>query len=101
MTLRRLTALFSLLAIAGCAVPEAHLRTGLQNAGLSRPLSACMADRMVDRLSLKQLLRLSDLPAARDASDLSGFLRRVRALGDPEIIAVTSSSAAICATGIG
>jgi len=45
-------------------------------------------------------LRLSDLPAARDARDLPGFLRRVRALGDPEILAVTSSSAALCATGL-
>ena len=59
-----------------------------------------MADRMVDRLGLGQLLRLSDLPAARDASDLPAFLRRVRALGDPKILAVTSSSAALCATGI-
>ena len=102
MTMRRLTAPFVLsLALAGCAVPEARLRTGLQNAGLSPPLSACMADRMADRLSLKQLLRLSDLPAARDARDLPGFLRRVRALGDPEIVAVTSSSAALCATGLG
>ncbi len=101
MTLRRLPAPFLLvLALAGCAVPEARLRSGLQGAGLSRSLSACMAQHMVDRLSLAQLLRLSDLPAARDANDLPGFLRRVRALGDPEIVAVTGSSAALCATGL-
>ncbi|WP_235512384.1 MULTISPECIES: hypothetical protein [unclassified Sphingomonas] len=55
---------------------------------------------MVDRLSLARLLRLSDLPAARDANDLPAFLRRLRALGDPKILAVTGSSAALCATGL-
>ena len=76
------------------------MRTGLINAGLSRPLAACMAERMVDRLSLAQLMRLADLPKARQAESLDRFLRRVRALGDPEILSVTSSSAALCATGL-
>lgn len=40
------------LALAGCATPETRLRTGLNNAGLSKAMSACMAERMVDRLSL-------------------------------------------------
>ncbi len=88
------------LALSACAVPEDRLRTGLVNAGLSRPLAACMAERMVDRLSLAQLLRLADLPRAREAESLDRFLRRVRALGDPEILSVTSSSAALCAAGL-
>jgi len=100
MTLRRLTVLFLLASLTGCAVPEARLRSGLRSAGLSPPLSTCMARRMADRLSLAQLVRLSDLPTARDARDLPGFLRRVRALGDPEILGVTSSSAALCTTGL-
>lgn len=60
-----------------------------------------MAERMVDRLSLAQLMRLADLPRAREAESLDRFLRRVRALGDPEILSVTTSSAALCATGFG
>lgn len=87
------------LALTACAVPEARLRTGLTHAGLSKPLAACMAQRMVDRLSLAQLMRLSDLPEARDAESLDRFLHRVRALGDPEIVAVTASAGALCATG--
>lgn len=87
-------------ALSACAIPEDRLRTGLVNAGLSRPLAACMAERMVDRLSLAQLMRLADLPKAREAESLDRFLRRVRALGDPEILSVTSSSAALCATGL-
>lgn len=81
-------------------MPEDRLRTGLVNAGLPRPLAACMAERMVDRLSLAQLMRLADLPKARQAESVDGFLRRVRALGDPEILSVTTSSAALCATGL-
>ena len=78
-------------------MPEARLRAGLIEAGLSEPLAACMADRMVDRLSLMQLRRLADLKQAGRAPGLDAFLRRVRSLRDPEIWTVTSSSAAICA----
>ncbi|MGK6354189.1 hypothetical protein ACMGDH_03060 [Sphingomonas sp. DT-207] len=86
--------------VAGCAVPEARLRSGLIRAGLPKPLAACMAERMVDRLSLAQLGRIADLPEAEHAESLDRFLHSVRALGDPEILGVTSSSAALCATGL-
>jgi len=98
----RKTIALSLVAAAllsGCAVPEARLRSGLIRAGLPKPLSTCMAERMVDRLSLKQLMRISDLPYAGGAESVDRFLHRVRALGDPEILGVTTSSAALCATG--
>lgn len=88
------------LSLVSCAVPEARLRTGLINAGLPKPLSACMAERMVDRLSLKQLLRIADLPRASKSESIEQFLHRIRALEDTEILAVTSSSAALCATGL-
>jgi hypothetical protein len=89
------------LAMAGCATPEARLRTGLNNAGLSKAMSACMAERMVDRLSLLQLRRLSALGSLKDKRitdlTLDQFLRKVRALKDPEILTVSTSSAAVCA----
>lgn len=90
----------ALAALSACAVPEARLRTGLTNAGLPKPLAACMAERMVDRLSLAQLMRIADLPKARGAESLDRFLHRVRALGDPEILAVATSSGGLCATGL-
>ena len=74
---------------------------GLVNAGLSRALAACMAERMVDRLSLAQLMRIPDLRKASETESLDRFLRRIRSLGDPEIVAVATSSAALCATGFG
>ena len=89
------------LGLAGCATPETRLRTGLNNAGLSKAMSACMAERMVDRLSLVQLRRLSALGSLKDREitdlTLDQFFRKVRALKDPEILAVTTSSAAVCA----
>ena len=85
------------LLLAACATPETRLRTGLENAGLSQPMATCMARRMVDRLSLMQLRRIGDLPYARDERSVSGFLHRVRALRDTEILTVTSAAAGVCA----
>lgn len=90
-----------LLALAGCATPETRVRTGLIEAGLSRPVAACMAARMVDRLSLLQLRRIGRLGDLRDSNvrelSVDQFLQRARALGDPEILAVMTTSGAICA----
>ena len=96
MQQRAVLLLAALALVSACAVPEARLRAGLVNAGLPPPLAACMAERMVDRLSLMQLRRMSDLPQARDAISVTEFLHRVRALRDPGILAVAASSAAIC-----
>ena len=86
--------------LAGCAAPEARLRAGLVNAGLPPPLAGCMAHRMAARLSLMQLRRIGDLPRARESVSAGEFLRRVRALRDPEILGVSASSAALCETGL-
>ena len=98
-----LVALLGTLALAGCSTPETRLRTGLHDAGLSPAMAACMADRMVDRLSLVQLRRLSSLGSLKDKNmgdlTLNQFLYKVRALKDPEILSVTTSSAAVCAFG--
>jgi hypothetical protein len=92
---------FCVALLSACAIPEARLRTGLENAGLSHSMAACMAERMVDRLSLAQLSRIGDLPRARDSVSVSEFLHRIRALGDTRILTVSSSSAALCAVGMG
>jgi hypothetical protein len=87
--------------LSACATPEQRVRTGLTNAGLPRPVAACMAQRMVDRLSLLQLRRIGRLSDLREngVRELSAeqLLNRARALGDPEILAVMASSGAICA----
>ena len=91
----------TLLALSACATPETRIRSALMDAGLSKPIAACMADRMVDRLSLVQLNRLNDLKklGGQDIRKvtLEEFLRRTRSLQDPEILGVATSSGLICA----
>jgi hypothetical protein len=93
--------LIPLLALSACATPEMRLRTGLINAGLSKTQSSCMAQRMVDKLSLLQLRRLSSLSnfgeeRLRDMS-MSRFMHNIRSLNDPEILGVTTRAALGCA----
>lgn len=99
--MKRLVAVASVLALSACATPETRVRTALTDAGLSQPIAACMADRMVDRLSLIQLNRLSGLKKLRDKDvrklSIEEFLRRTRSLQDPEILSVVTSSGLICA----
>ena len=89
------------LALSACATPETRVRTALMNAGLPQPIAACTADRMVDRLSLVQLNKLSSLKKLRGQDmrkiTVEDFLKRARSLQDPEILGVVSSSGLICA----
>jgi hypothetical protein len=87
--------------VAGCATPETRIRTALTNAGLSKPIAGCMAGRMVDRLSLFQLNKLNGLKKlqGKKASQITveEFVKRTKALQDPEILGVVTSSGVICA----
>lgn len=89
------------LAAAACATPETRVRTALVDAGLSQRVAGCMAERMVDRLSLPQLRRLQSLSSLRgtrvEELSVSELLRRVRALKDPEILSVVTSAGIGCA----
>lgn len=91
----------TVLALSACATPETRIRTALMDAGLSQPIAACMADRMVDRLSLVQLNKLNGLKKLRKQDmrkvTVEEFLRRTRSLQDSEILGVATSSGLICA----
>lgn len=87
----------AILVLSACATPEARTRAALERTGLSRPVSACMASRMADRLSLAQLQRIGRLGRLQSADDFDEFLRRTKALRDPEILGVVTSSGLICA----
>lgn len=92
------------LALSACATPETRVRTALIDAGLSKPIATCMADRMVDRLSLIQLNKLSGLKKLRGQDmrkvTVDEFLKRTRSLQDPEILGVVTSSGLICAVKV-
>ncbi len=80
------------------AIAEYRVRSGLQEAGLSARTSDCMARRMVKRLSISQLFKLQALEGQKGS--LGAYVKAVRAVGDGEVIAVTASSAALCASGL-
>ena len=96
-----------LLACGGCAetIAESRVRSALVEAGLSDRNADCMAARMVDRLTIAQLRKLEALEA-RDGErekpvTIAEYLERVRRVGDAEVVAVTASSAGLCAVGLG
>lgn len=95
--------LLSIAALAACAAPQSRVETGLIRAGVSPRMAGCMADRMVDRLSITQLRRLQSLAkvSRADPRDLSidQLLHNIRALEDPETVGVTSKAALVCALG--
>jgi hypothetical protein len=90
--------------LAGCATPETRIRNALVEAGLSKTVAGCMADRMVDRLSLGQLNKLRGLGKLQDKRgqklSIAEYVARTKALQDPEIVSVVTSSGVICAVGI-
>lgn len=95
------------LATGGCVqkIAEGRVRSALVEAGLSETYAGCMAGRMVDRLTIGQLRKLEALkarPGEREKPLTIGeYLERVRRVGDNEVIAVTASSAGLCAVGLG
>jgi hypothetical protein len=101
--MKRLIVVAACLILAGCATPESRVRTALVDAGLSKSVASCMAGRMVDRLSLWQLNKLNGLKKIRDGNaremSLTEFMKRSKALQDPEIVSVITSSGVICAIG--
>lgn len=96
--------LIPLVAVAACAQPfEGRVASRLTEAGLSRPMAECMAKRWVDRLNVLQLRKISSLSddlskeRSRGALTVGRLIERVRAVDDPEIFAVVSSSSIACA----
>ncbi len=88
------------LALTACGPIEQRVRNGLVNAGLGKPKAACMAGRMVDRLSILQLKRLASLGRFQEEKitgmGFDRFMHSIRALKDPEIVAVVSTAWVAC-----
>jgi hypothetical protein len=101
--MRRTVALTVLMALAtsGCVSKLAYgrVKTALTDAGLSDANAACMADRMTDKLTILQLRKLQALQGEKRS--LADYVNAVRRVGDPEVLAVTATSAAVCTTGFG
>ena len=102
MTKTMLAACAAALALSACAHSyESRIRSNLVDAGLSRSVAGCIADRMVDRLSRRQLDSVARLGrgANRSVGDMTidQFLRHYRAALDPEVYAVLTRAGVGCA----
>jgi hypothetical protein len=88
------------LLLTGCVekIAEHRVRAALLDAGLSEGNADCMAHRMVDRLTIKQLRKLEALRGEKRS--VADYVVAVRRVGDAEVLGVTASSAALCATGL-
>ncbi len=86
-------------------VTEARIEQALVDKGAPPELAACMAARMVDRLSLAQLRKLERLKPREGESGVplsrSELIDRIRRVDDPEAIEVTVMAGALCAAGVG
>lgn len=103
-----------LLLLAGVALQtglarplvKSQVESALLESGVAEERAACMADRMVDRLSVWQLWKLRQGMAPRvgepqDSYGLGELIKRLRRVGDTEAVLVVTSSAGLCAVGIG
>lgn len=93
--------MLALGALAACSPSKlayGQVKSAMMDAGLSEANSACMAERMTDRLTLGQLQKLKQLKGEKRG--LMDYVAAVRRVGDTEAIEVTASSAALCATGL-
>ncbi len=102
--MRLALAIPALALLAGCASPETRLRTGLIDAGLSESMAGCMAHPMAGQLSVNQLLKLRSLSKVGRLdprkTSYDQLVHQIRALGDPEILTVTTKAAIGCTLGI-
>ena len=96
-----LTAVLLPLLATGCVqqdIAQSRVKSALMNTGLSEGTSQCMAHRMVDQLTIKQLRKLEVLQGPKRS--VPDYVLAVQRIDDPQVEQVTVSSAALCATGL-
>lgn len=99
-----LAALCALLPLAACGGAERQLREGLVSAGLTLPMASCMAKPMARQLNTGQLMKLRSLAKTSKLdprrTSYEKLTHHLRALGDPEILRITTSAAIDCAIAL-
>lgn len=93
---------------SGLANPlvEMQVKGALVESGIGEKRAECMAERMVDRLTLGQLWKLRQGMAAQEGEPEEGYglgelVKRLRRVDDGEAVAVLTTSAGLCALGVG
>ncbi len=96
-------ALFSGLADP---VLEWRVKSALVEAGVGERRAECMANRMVERLTPAQLWKLRQGMAPQPGEPAEGYglgelVKRLDRVNDGEAVAVLTTSAGLCAIGLG
>ncbi|MBI1403582.1 MAG: hypothetical protein GC147_10245 [Porphyrobacter sp.] len=108
LSLLLLVALAGGALLTGLADPvlEWRVKTALVHAGVGERRAECMAGRMVARLTPLQLWQLRQAMAPRAGEPGEGYglgelVKRLRRVEDGEAVAVLTTSAGLCAIGLG
>jgi len=85
---------------------EMQVKGALVESGIGEKRATCMAERMVDRLTIGQLWKLRQGMAPQDGEPEEGYglgelVKRLDRVNDGEAVAVLTTSAGLCAIGIG
>jgi hypothetical protein len=83
-----------------------QVKGALVESGIGEERAACMAERMVDRLTLRQLWKLRQGMAPQEGEPEGGYglgelVKRLDRVNDGEAVAVLTTSAGLCALGLG
>lgn len=83
-----------------------QVKGALTQSGIGEQRATCMAERMVHRLTIGQLWALRQGMAAQDGEPEEGYglgelIKRLRRVDDGEAVAVLTTSAGLCAIGLG
>ena len=83
-----------------------QVKGALVESGIGEGRAECMAERMVERLTLGQLWKLRQGMAAQEGEPEEGYglgelVKRLRRVDDGEAVAVLTTSAGLCALGVG
>jgi hypothetical protein len=96
--------LFAAVAtLSGCARPSQRIAAELQQQGFDPAAARCIGDRMEERLTMSQLLRLrAALRHYRDrvgngpTIDFAGLMTMAQDIGDPRIVVETVGAGITC-----
>ena len=79
-------------------IKQDRVEVALVNAGLSQPLSECMAKRMAEKLTIAQLHHLQALGVEKRT--YGDYIKAVKSVHDNDALEVLLASFALCKTGI-
>jgi hypothetical protein len=85
---------------------EWQVKGALVESGIGEKRAECMAGRMVDRLTIGQLWKLRQGMAPLEGEPEEGYglgelIKRLDRVNDGEAVAVLTTSAGLCAIGVG